>query len=97
VGIKTMSCHSLECDLCGHEFDYDYVPHFNTVEDAIEHVRDSDGWTDGKTVICENCTDKPHDYVPPTGGIGDCARCGIDLNDHAEDADSALAGAEVAP
>lgn len=54
--MKTSTCYSATCDVCGDELDDgDGIKHFATEEDALAYVRDLDCWwvgTDG-AVVCD--------------------------------------------
>ena len=67
-------CWVLVCDTCRDQLqdpDEEFVPHFDTVDDATEHAL-TVGWlldTDGHTychrcVATATCLDQGHDYTP---------------------------------
>ena len=60
MGVKKIDCYLLTCDGCGHDFEYDYIPHFETELRAYEYARDVDGCVLVEDlrlkVYCENCT-----------------------------------------
>lgn len=51
---KEQKCVTVECDVCGDAFEYDFIPHFDSQDSAIEHVENRDGGAWQDKVWCEH-------------------------------------------
>jgi hypothetical protein len=79
------TCYTAACDDCRQPYEHDFVPHFDSVTDAIdEAINASDWWGDADLLLCDTCRYKPHAVVPD-GNC--CSRCGAAASDHDEPGD----------
>ncbi len=55
MGIRSFTAYAIECDLCGHQFEDDYMPWFRSKDDARDHVIDRDGTVWEDHIWCSDC------------------------------------------
>jgi len=83
MGAKQITCFIAECDDCGTEYEHDYTPHWPSDREAIDDaVNSADWWTDEKTLLCNDCKDKPHAVVPDKFDPEGCDRCPHPAEEH---------------
>lgn len=91
MALNTFTAYQPTCDTdgCKYVIEGDGPVWFRTPEDAAESWRDSEGWTDGKTWVCEKHVYEPHALIPD--GFDYCERCKIDADEHGPDQAEAVA------
>lgn len=85
MGARETTCFIAECDDCGDEYEHDYTPHWPSAGEAIADAVDTGEWwasEDQKTLLCNDCRDKPHAVVPDKNDPEGCARCPHPVDEH---------------
>jgi hypothetical protein len=85
VSARQVTCYIAECDDCGDEYEHDYTPHWPSEAEATDDaVSCGEWWTDGTTLLCSDCKDKPHAFVADDFDKEACARCPNPAEEHGE-------------
>lgn len=85
MSFEQKTCFIAVCDDCGEEYENgEFTPHWDSDGEGIdEAVGMGDWWHDGKNVLlCRDCKEKPHDFVPSALNADDCDRCPHPADEH---------------
>jgi hypothetical protein len=83
---KETLCFIAVCDDCGEDYENgEFTPHWPSSGEAVDDaVGSGEWWSKDEVLLCLDCKDKPHAFVPSELFAEDCDRCCHPADEHAE-------------
>lgn len=86
MSTRQVTCQILVCDGCRKDFQHDFTPHHDTVQDLREKSINGYEWrTDGQDLDwCPNCQVCDDEHVKDPEDSASCARCADMLDEETD-------------